>query len=446
MSFEKHDLDEDAFGPSSSSSGLKGFDAFPKTKPSYTAATERGGKFTVALIFLCSLLTFSELRTWYAGTETHHFSVERGVGHELQLNLDIVVAMPCEDVNVNVQDAAMDRILAGDLLSRENTNFNAWLTRGGSRKGHYSSNSQGQNFDNFGRGDSSPLDQAVDLKRKRAEDEDSHVHHVLSHSRNGGRKFAKTLKLKRHEPLDACRIFGSLEGNKVQGDFHITARGHGYIEPGGHKHLDHSNFNFSHHINELSFGPHYPGLLNPLDKTSDATDKNFFKFQYFMSIVPTIYTTRRVSTKSGALDPAAIPQPPTLDLTPEDMKKLKEGEIPNHIANPNMGRDSRSIFTNQYGATSQSRAVSQQVIPGIFFKYDIEPILLIVSAQRGGFWALIVRLVNVISGILVGGGWCFMLLEWASEVLKKRRAGQGRSEGMLTGRMSGDFRRDEKFG
>ncbi len=29
---------------------------------------------------------------------------------------------------------------------------------------------------------------------------------------------------------DSCRIFGSLDLNKVQGDFHITARGHGYME------------------------------------------------------------------------------------------------------------------------------------------------------------------------------------------------------------------------
>ena len=131
-------------------------------------------------------------------------------------------------------------------------------------------------------------------------------------------------------------------------------------------------------------------------------------------------------------------------MTPEDLKKVKAGEIPNHIINPNMGRDSRSIFTNQYAATSQSHEVSKVVIPGIFFKYDIEPILLIVSAQRSSFWGLMVRLVNVISGIVVGGGWCFQLTEWGIEGLRKRR--RGMSEGVLHGRMrSGDFK-GEKFG
>ncbi|TXC85859.1 hypothetical protein FS847_35425, partial [Streptomyces sp. ISID311] len=40
-------------------------------------------------------------------------------------------------------------------------------------------------------------------------------------------------------PADSCRVYGSLELNKVQGDFHITARGHGYMEMGAH--LEHES-------------------------------------------------------------------------------------------------------------------------------------------------------------------------------------------------------------
>ena len=66
------------------------------------------------------------------------------------------------------------------------------------------------------------------------ESEDTHVGHVMGEVRKGGRKFAKGPKAKGGVLLDACRIYGSLEGNKVQGDFHITARGHGYQEFGQH--------------------------------------------------------------------------------------------------------------------------------------------------------------------------------------------------------------------
>ena len=196
------------------------------------------------------------------------------------------------------------------------------------------------------------------------------------------------------------------------------------------------DFNFSHIITELSFGPHYPGLLNPLDKTSATTDKNFYKYQYFLSIVPTIFTRRRlITTSSGSLDPATIPQPPTLDMTP-NAKRDKDGVV-RHSPNVRMGVDRRSVFTNQYAATSQSREVSTQIIPGIFFKYDIEPILLIVSERRGSFLALLVRLVNVVSGVLVGGGWIYQLSGWMGEVLGRRgsrRTGSGGDLGVLHGR------------
>jgi hypothetical protein len=68
---------------------------------------------------------------------------------------------------------------------------------------------------------------------------EEHVHDIIA-AAGPGRKhmFAKTPRLK--GLIDSCRVFGSLDVNKVQGDFHITARGHGYQE-WGHEHLDHSS-------------------------------------------------------------------------------------------------------------------------------------------------------------------------------------------------------------
>ena len=99
-----------------------------------------------------------------------------------------------------------------------------------------------------------------------------------------------------------------------------------------------------------------------------------------------------------------------------------------------IGQDTKSVFTNQYAATSQSREVNQQMIPGVFFKYDIEPILLIVSERRGAFLGLVVRLVNVISGVLVGGGWMYQLVGWAGEVWGRRRRRSVTDGGVLHGR------------
>ena len=194
-----------------------------KTKASYTSASRRGGQWTILILAICCFLAFSELAAWWTGVETHHFSVERGVSHELQLNLDLVVAMHCTDLHINVQDAAGDRILAGELLTKVETNWQLWTDKV-NRKARKQPAYQ--------------LLHEETGERLKAEEEDQHVGHVLGHMREGGRKFAKTPKLRRGETPDSCRIFGSLEGNKVQGDFHITARGHGYVEFGGH--LEHS--------------------------------------------------------------------------------------------------------------------------------------------------------------------------------------------------------------
>ncbi|KAK4691178.1 hypothetical protein P7C71_g5770, partial [Lecanoromycetidae sp. Uapishka_2] len=126
--FGDHGLDESAFGEKKGfSEGIRSFDAFPKTKPTYTRRSSSGGYATLALIIVSTVLSFTEFRRWYSGHETHLFSVEKGVSHELQINLDIVVPMLCSDLHINVQDASGDRILAGDMLQRDPTSWEQWV-------------------------------------------------------------------------------------------------------------------------------------------------------------------------------------------------------------------------------------------------------------------------------------------------------------------------------
>lgn len=148
---------------------------------------------------------------WFAGTTTQTFSVEKGISHDLQVNLDVVVAMKCADLHVNMQDAAGDRTLAGDMLRKDPTSWGQW--------------GKGKAIHTLGVGDD----------HMPGWEEMWDVHDQIGAAKKK-KKFPKTPRVK--GPVDACRIFGSLDGNKVQGDFHITARGHGYMEFG--EHLDHS--------------------------------------------------------------------------------------------------------------------------------------------------------------------------------------------------------------
>lgn len=343
------------------------------------------------MMILCSFLAINELKDWYKGTESHHFSVEKGVSRQIQMNIDMVVKMPCDDVRINMQDVAGDHVLAASLLQRESTSWDAW-----NRK---------MNTISHGVREYQTLD-SDDPRRAYEIERDQHAKHVLEEVRwNPKRIFPKGPKLKRHEQEDSCRIYGSLEGNKIAADFHITARGHGYFEMG--EHLDHRAFNFSHMISEFSFGAAYPNLLNPLDKTIAVTEEQFYSYQYFLNIVPTIYTT------AGIVDPYthALPDPSTMTRS----------------------QRKNTVFTNQYSVTSQSHAIDKSLqrvrVPGIFYKFNVEPILLIVSAQRGSLLALLVRLVNLASGVLATGGWLYWLSGWAIEVLGKRK--KRVMEGML---------------
>ena len=70
-------------------------------------------------------------------------------------------------------------------------------------------------------------------------------------------------------------------------------------------------------------------------------------------------------------------------------------------------------------------------VPGVFVKFDIEPILLTIAEEWSSIPALFIRLVNVISGVVVAGGWCFQISEWAREFYG-RRSRRSSSFGMLT--------------
>jgi len=89
------------------------------------------------------------------------------------------------------------------------------------------------------------------------------------------------------------------------------------------------------------------------------------------------------------------------------------------MINP-MAYASQTVWTNQYAVTEQSHKIDAWQVPGIFVKYDIEPILLLVSEEWGGFVSLIIRLINVVSGVLVAVTWCWQLSDWAMETFGKK--------------------------
>jgi len=154
-----------------------------------------------------------------------------------------------------------------------------------------------------------------------------------------------------------CRIHGSFVVNKVMGNLHITALGHGYAGI----HVPHNAINFTHRVDKLSFGLDYPGLVNPLDNSFEIANENFQQFQYFISIVPTIYID-------------------------------SSGNI---------------LLTSQYAVTDYKRTLNDRSggnLPGIFIKYDIEAISVRITETRKPFLQFLVRLCGIVGGIFAAAG------------------------------------------
>ena len=147
--------------------------------------------------------------------------------------------------------------------------------------------------------------------------------------------------------------------------------------------------NLSHIITEFSFGPHFPDIVQPLDNSYEATDKrqfvlfehhesiansslDFIAFQYFLHVVPTTY-----------IAPRAYP-----------------------------------LSTSQYSVTHYTRELAHnQGTPGIFFKFELDPLHITLHQRTTSFLQLLIRVVGVLGGVFVCMGYAIRITTRAVEVV-----------------------------
>jgi hypothetical protein len=189
-----------------------------------------------------------------------------------------------------------------------------------------------------------------------------------------------------HQPhADACRIYGSLTVKRVTANLHITTLGHGYSS---YEHVDHNQMNLSHVITELSFGPFFPEMTQPLDNTYEITENPFVAYQYFLHIVPTIFVAPR----------------------------------------------SWPLHTNQYSVTHYVRPLTHgSGTPGIFFKFEVDPMQLTIRQRTTSFLRLVIRSIGVIGGIFTCMGFAIKVGSKAVEVV----TGPDTSTGIVAAEASG---------
>jgi endoplasmic reticulum-Golgi intermediate compartment protein 3 len=118
-------------------------------------------------------------------------------------------------------------------------------------------------------------------------------------------------------------------------------------------------FNVTHTLHLLSFGEPFPGSRNPLDGTSRESGPGSGVFMYFIKIIPTVYLGE-----------------PRIKRCNSRWVQCATRLLFGHSSVAGVG--ATSLKTNQYSVTSQYRAAivngqRQNVLPGIFFVYDISP-------------------------------------------------------------------------
>ncbi|KAN0113791.1 Endoplasmic reticulum vesicle transporter domain containing protein [Russula decolorans] len=309
---------------------LKSFDAFPKLPSTYRTRSSERGFLTLFIAFIAFILVANDIGEFLWGWPDFEFGVDHVPASYLDVNVDMIVNMPCKFLSVDLRDAVGDRL---------------YLSKG--------FHTDGTLFD---------IGQATALKEHA---EALTARQAIAESRKS-RGFLSGL-FRRSQDLykptynhvpdgSACRIYGSLTVKKVTANLHITTVGHGY---NSYLHVDHNLMNLSHVITEFSFGKHFPEITQPLDNSFEITHDHFIAYQYYLRVVPTTYIAPR----------------------------------------------SEPLHTNQYSVTHYERQVSHQGVPGIFFKFDIEPVRLTVIQRTTTFGQFFIRWVGVVGGVFVCASW-----------------------------------------
>jgi hypothetical protein len=303
---------------------LASFDAFPKLPSTYKSRSESRGFLTLFISLLAFLLVLNDLAEYIWGWPDYEFSVDSQGASHMNVNVDMVVNMPCQYLTVDLRDVIGDRLFLSKGFHRDGTTFDV--------------------------GQATTLkEHAKALSARQAVAQSRKSRGFFSFFKRAEPDFRPTYN-HRADP-DACRIYGSLGVKKVTANLHITALGHGYSSQ---IHVPHDKMNLSHVITEFSFGPYFPDIAQPLDYSFEIAREPFIAYQYFLHVVPTTYIAPR----------------------------------------------SKPLQTNQYSVTHYTRKLSDHGgTPGIFFKFDLDPMVISIHQRTTSFMQLLIRCVGVIGGV-----------------------------------------------
>jgi hypothetical protein len=374
-------------------SKLKSFDAYPKTLDDFRVRTASGALVSIISGIFILWLFFSEVALFLSTDVQPELFVDTSRGEKLQINLDIVFPkLPCAYLSVDAMDISGEHQLdvTHNIYKKrlgpdgvplieappiKDLGINKELAKeppkdkdepycgscfGAERSPNECCNTCEEVRDAY-------------LRKGWAFNSDN----VVQCMREG---FTKNVMEQQGE---GCKVYGYLEVNKVAGNFHF-APGKSFQQHHMHVHdlqpFKFAEFNLTHTIARLSFGKEYPGIVNPLDGVSKLEDKGTGMFQYFVKVVPTIYESI----------------------------------------------DGTVINTNQFSVTENYRVLAHKGetsghgLPGVFFMYDLSPIMVKFTERRRSFAHFLTSVCAIVGGVFTVAGIIDSFIYHSMRSLKKK--------------------------
>lgn len=427
---------------------------FPKVDKEFTVKTKGGGVASLVATGLIAFLILAEIITWFSQNrmELSKTYVDNSLGKKMRVNINITFpSLACDDLHLDVIDIAGDsQINIEDTLVKKKYHANGKpMTR-------------------------EEIDVETNQHRQQQTDKEKILKSQLpddycgpcygAHENEGDccqtcddvleaytKKRWNTNLLTftaeqcvregrdRQEPKkmtkgQGCNLSGYMTLNRVSGNFHI-AMGEGIERDGRHIHTylpeDAPNFNASHIIHQLSFGPEdgtEPLANSRKIVTEEAGTTGLF--QYFIKIVPTTYVGEEMFPKLNV----GADVLPSLYEEVEGAKILGSKKrietnryfiterfmplMTEHLEDHHKEEDDRHAVNAGHagGHTNQDHhKIQNAVLPGVFFIYEIYPFAVEISRNEVPFTHLLIRILATIGGV-------FTLARWVDSCVYDHRA------------------------
>jgi hypothetical protein len=389
---------------------LASMDLYAKVEEEDRVKTSTGASLSLLSLAAMCLLVLSELRGWLSLVRSEHVTVDSVVEARVRVNFDITLhALPCDQVNLDAMDVAGEQQngvdhsflktrldpsgkpiaapMAGAIEEREGGAPPLAALAGPAGAGapplppDYCGPCYGAEREAGACCNTCDAVRAAYTAKGWDAGEVTRTSEQCAREGRAHEGGAHRLALGPGPGLkEGCRLAGFMLVNKVAGNFHI-AMGETHTRGAGHIHqfnpANIANYNVSHTIHGLSFGEPFPGQINPLDGAIHVPQEGAAVYMYYVKVVPTTF-------KAGT---------------------------------------SRALSTFQYSVSSQFRpavlhGVRQNVLPGLFFVYELAPFLVTVTEARGAFLHFVTGLCAILGGVITLARLSDTILHAAARALK----------------------------